>query len=469
MPIALGTGVPFKSKFSGTVVDPGLALLQSATLWLNSAQSVAGEQSVVNQGTGGSALNARYGSTTGVDTNDPLLLTHTGTNYLYLPGTTDNFASTGDSAILDGFADLEIIVRVAPSDWTPVSRTQIVAKRNAGGTTMAYTFGFTSAGLLYCLTDNGTSFFEATSSVATGFTDGDTKWLRVTRVGSTGTIQFFTAADQASVPSSWTQLGTDVATGLTGNLRNSTDPLTISGYTNGVNEPYTGRIFRVIIRNGIGGTAVFDADFTTNTNQSSFTESSSNAATVTINRSSAGRKSAMVTRPVWLFGTDDYMEIADNALLDFDLTDSFTVLAVARSHNTPASYGTLVAKRLGTGVSDFGYWLGHNLTAFQTFVAINATNTSSEAGGTWTGSTAQLLGLLRDVPNDRLKSSIGSTITAGNVDVSTVSMANTAALRIGRDASAGTSYYDGEIYAVAVFRSLLTSTQLGQIATYYGV
>ena len=50
-----------------------------------------------------------------------------------------------------------------------------------------------------------------------------------------------------------------------------------------------------------------------------------------------------------------------------------------------------------------------------------------------------------------------------------LTLSNTEVLRVGRLSGAGTEYADVEIIAVAVFRSALTSTELGQIATYYGV
>ncbi|MCH7637547.1 MAG: hypothetical protein IIA12_07775 [Proteobacteria bacterium] len=66
-----------------------------------------------------------------------------------------------------------------------------------------------------------------------------------------------------------------------------------------------------------GTTVVFDADFTdrgvVTEPFATFIEKSSNAATVTINRSATGRKSTVVDVPMFLLGTDDYLEIPDDA------------------------------------------------------------------------------------------------------------------------------------------------------------
>ena len=109
-------------------------LERDATLWLDARFSVPGEQIAVNRGTGGSALNARYGSTTGVDTNDPELLLHNGENYIYLPGIGVNNLTVPDAPALDPVNDLTIVARVRLTDWTPAIRSCIVAKHSVPGT-----------------------------------------------------------------------------------------------------------------------------------------------------------------------------------------------------------------------------------------------------------------------------------------------------------------------------------------------
>jgi hypothetical protein len=134
--------------------------------------------------------------------------------------------------------------------------------------------------------DNGTNVYSSTSSVVTGITDGASKWIRVTLdvddgAGNSAT-NFYTADDSATYPTSWTQLGATITRAGTTNIFDSTNALTV-GPPSGTSGS-SGTFYRAIVKDGIGGTTVFDADFSTQTADAlAFTESSANAATVTIN------------------------------------------------------------------------------------------------------------------------------------------------------------------------------------------
>jgi hypothetical protein len=395
------------------------------------------------------AATVTINSTTGVDTNDPLLLTHDGsTNYLYLPGAASNYASTSTAPSNPTEADVRL--RLSLADWTPSDVHMF------SGTVDRGKFYVKSTGFLAVY--DGVA--ERISSSAPTVSDGGTIWIRYTF--SSGTYTFYWAADQPSVPFSWTSLGSSG-----GGVANS--PQWGSGLRIGSNYngalTMSGTIYRCLVYSDLTETTkVIDADFTTNTNQSSFTESSSNAATVTINRATSGRKSVMVTRPVWLFGTDDYMEIADNDLLDFALADSFTVLAVARRHHSAAQ--ALVTKNLSLSTDGWALlpWSSPD------FIADLRSSGASDVQDTQTGfsaGTAQLLSMVRNVTADEITIFVGTTGTA-TTDTTTGTLANTTPMRVGTFGTAS-NYYEGEIVAVAVFRSALTSTELGQIADYYGV
>lgn len=416
------------------------------------------------------AATVTINATSGADTNDPLLLPHTGTNYLYLPGVAGNTASTPDAAALDITGDLEIVMRVALDDWTPSARNGLLSKMPAASTT-GYAVEVETTGSIKLIVGDGTSRINASSVPA--FTDGSAYWLKITYDADNGAsnsvTRFFYAADQATEPSSWTQIGSDV-NGTVCLPSNVSDSLVL-GVRGGVN-PATGKFFRTIVRNGIGGTAVFDADFTANTNQSSFTESSSNAATVTINRASSGRKSVMVTRPVWLFGTDDYMEVADNDLLDMAAADSFTVVMIRRQWGTTPSYGTLVSKTAG-GTAD-GWSLFNNIsaTSHSFSIADGAAQTYLAGAGcpAYTYGALELAAGVRNVGADTITAYVGTTGGTPATDTTTSDLSSSGPMRIGRVAAGATPYYgEYEVVAVAVFRSALDSTALASIASYFGV
>jgi hypothetical protein len=69
--------------------DPGELILATAALRVSARGLEAADQAIPNLGTL-TDLDGIRGSTSGVDTNDPLLLEHDGTNYVWLPGTNNN-------------------------------------------------------------------------------------------------------------------------------------------------------------------------------------------------------------------------------------------------------------------------------------------------------------------------------------------------------------------------------------------
>ncbi len=430
---AIGSGVVFDADFTA-VADLATSFTESSS----------------------NAATVTINSTTGVDTNDPLLLTHTGTNYLYLPGSASDYASAPDSAAISPSTEIELLIRVKFASYTA---NQVLILKTTGTSDFQWDI---NGGLMRFVWWNTGGTLSAPSVSSGSLVAGTDYWLRVT-ANSVGT-SFWYAAGSASIPGSWTQLGTTQA-GIT-TIRNASTDIRVG-------PTAAGDVYRAILRTTIGGTDQFDANFTANTNQSSFTESSSNAATVTINRATSGRKAVMVTRPVWLFGTDDYMEIADNALLNFN-NESLTAVIVHRGFGTPGgAYYHILAKEGGTVYE--GWSIINEATArAPRFHVGDGTNnaTNNTAIPTLTAGQLTLSGGVWNESDGTAKTYNGSTLI--DSDTSTPgamgNISSTLPLRIGRPAyTSPAAYVDIEVVAVVVFRSALTSTQLGQIATYYGV
>jgi hypothetical protein len=202
-----------------------------------------------------------------------------GVNGLVLGGLSGNFASAPDSAALDITGDIDIRVRVALDDWTPATVNTIVSKWDSGQLQYGLRINVDGKPNLF-VSLNGTTETGLTSPTATGFTDGTAHWLRATRDAATGVAVFYTAPDGSAEPSSWTTLDTTVNT--SGNIATGTSILRLGDRSNSLQ--LAGKLYRAIVRDGIGGTVAFDADFSTQTADAlAFTESSTNAATVTIN------------------------------------------------------------------------------------------------------------------------------------------------------------------------------------------
>lgn len=441
---------------------PEAILRSQAVLWLDALYSNAG-QTVTNLGTGGTALNATLGSTASADSNDPIWLANENQPYVYLPGVANNSLSAPDSAALDITGDIDLRCELAADDWTPAATSGLLGKWD-GGTT-SYLLWVNTAGTLSLFwVDSGGTTRSATSTVATGFTDGARKWVRGTLDVDNGAagrdIKFFTSDDGVT----WTQLGTTVTQAGTTSIRAGTALMKV-GEVSGTRM--AGKFYRAQVLNGIDGTIVFDANMSvlTSTTQTTFTESSSNAATVTVNRSTSGRKTVLVIRqPVWLFGTDDYMEIPDNASLDFGANDSFTAVAVVRQWNTPTDLGIVLSKSDGY---DSGYAILNAGTTASWRALIDLSGTEVTRNSSYTVGSSHVRTMVVDRAAQTIVGWTDMTATASTSTSTVGSLANALPLRIGRSGGTTTGYQDFELIAVAVFRRTLTAAELQQIVTYY--
>lgn len=210
------------------------------------------------------------------------------------PGGAGNYISAPDSSALDITGDITLMARVALDDYTPIVFNGLIGKRITSGNQRSYYFGVNISGFLsFAISTDGTSGTVSTvlSSAATGLADGSTSWLLVSRRSSDGRTQFFTASGALTDPaaSDFTQLGTD-QTATSGAIFSGSANLEIGSTDGGTLQNASAKFYRVKIYNGLfstsayGGTVQFDADFSSKTMLAdSFTESSANAATVTLN------------------------------------------------------------------------------------------------------------------------------------------------------------------------------------------
>ena len=447
--------------------DAAAQLLDDAVFWID-AQYATGSQTVPNLGTGGSALNAQLGSTSGVDSNDPLYLDYSGTPYVYLPGVASNYLSVPDAAALDIVGDIDVRARIALDDWTPASAAAIVTKQNGQTNNRSFLLQVNTDGTIGFNTSlDGINTVVATSTVATGFTDGTAHWIRVTldvdNGASGATYTFYTSSDGVA----WAALGTPYVYGHVISIFNSDQPIRIGAYINGAGAElglFAGKVYRVDVLNGIDGTTVLDVDTSVIGSGAATTFTATTGQTVTVNRSTAGRKTACVVAPCWLFGTDDYMEVPDNALLDFGASDSFTVVAVVRQWAAPTANTPIVVKYDSVALNGWGLlqsdiWQGNAL-------ANNAGYNALAASPASTAGVLSSYSAIFDQVTDAKRASLNG-VAGSDVSISTVtSLANAATVRIGTNA-ANYPFADMEFVAAAVFRRALSATEIAAISTYY--
>ncbi len=208
-----------------------------------------------------------------------------------LPSTAGVVISTPDSTVLSITGDIDIRARISLDDWTPSQAvSHLVSKWGANGASqLSYALTFNNTGTLaFYMSTTGTDFPSIGASTTPGFADGTLNWVRATRRQSDGRVQFFKASGSILNPvaADWTQIGTNQTLSAGTAIFDSTSALEIGSQNNGAFQSMLGNHYRAQIRNNIlddGTGIVFDADFTAKAfGTNSFTESSPNAATVTI-------------------------------------------------------------------------------------------------------------------------------------------------------------------------------------------
>jgi hypothetical protein len=448
-----------------TYVNDVAAMLADAVWYIDAAApGYAGGQTVANLGTGGTALDAQMGSGSGADSNDPTWLDYSaGDAYLYQSGA--NAATVPHSAAIEVTGDIDIAVHIAAVDWTPSANTYLIRKgQNAASDT--YGLLVLPTGLLQFTYGDGSARLIA-ASTGPSFTDGTAYWVRVTKRASDQKVKFYKSSDPASTAwasITWAQVGTDVTVPGSGTATGNAQGLFLG--TNGT-TPMEGAYHRAIVRNGFdgAGSTVLDVDTSVLTDgaATTFVEQSSNAATVTINRTTSGRKSVAVVAPVWLLGTDDYMEVPDSADLDFGASDDFTVLAVVRKWANAATTPILFKR-----TNDLNGSAGWNLYTLSTGNAAakmsDGTNVVIPVRA-YTAGALSVIGGVRDVTADTLTTYVDGTGTSAS-DTTTATLANSEPLRVGRY-SGGSTYGDFEFIAGAVWRRALTAAEVTALTTYF--
>lgn len=197
--------------------------------------------------------------------------------HVLLDGTNDSI-STPDNAAFSALGDFSLVFLFSANDFTPAGQQTVASHLTTTGNQRSWRFFLQTDGTWNLqLSTNGSTSSTATSSAASGYTDGVVRWGLITRATGTGDVKFYTGPvwDGASVAppaiGSFSQLGT-TRTGPTGTLFNSTADLYVSTHSAGASEPFAGKAYRVLLYTGIYGsgseTLVRDCnpnDYTTGT------------------------------------------------------------------------------------------------------------------------------------------------------------------------------------------------------------
>lgn len=186
--------------------------------------------------------------------------------YVQLAGVSGDYISTPDAAGLDITGDIEIVKRISGDDWTPGAMQVALSKWHTTSNQRSFYLALNTDGTLALVTsaDGSTELPPHTSTASVSFSNGVAGWVKVTFDVDDGAgnrvATFYTAADQNTEPSSWTQLGSTVTTAGATSIYSSTAVLMVGSFIAGTSSMFAGKVYRAIVRDGIGGTTAADFD-----------------------------------------------------------------------------------------------------------------------------------------------------------------------------------------------------------------
>lgn len=391
-----------------------------------------------------------------------LYLPWTGEARVYTPGAVSNSLGAADAAALD-VTQLEMVLRVAASDWTPAAISCMFSKDDVTANTWRgdlLTTGVTR------FTKRGVADYGSTVSLS--LSNEQIIWYRNTYTSASGDIAFYTAADQATEPSAWTQLGTTVSSPAIALGTNATAlRLGISGANL---LPFAGFFHRAILRNApTAGSVVANFDAADCT-QTGYTDPA--GAVWTVARAAAGRKTVVQsnagksTRGIWQFATDDYATVPAAAIPPMGASDAWSIVLVIRQHDTPTNFGRYLSTKISAGLGK-GIAVRTNGTTRQIACHFgDGTNTVDVFGP-----TAATAGVKQVI----VVSCSGGSATvyvngaAGSAtDVSSVGDRATGQMEIGRDSGSAINFQDFELLAAGTVSRALTAANAVALSTYFG-
>lgn len=219
--------------------------------------------------------------------SQPLILPHTGTNYVWLPGVASNNFTTPNATSnqITGDIDIKVNINYANNGSTQflISKTQTVL------TNHGYDLCIQNSNTLLYQQSRAGVFNACTSSVGIG--SSFVGWVRVTRVSSTGVVTFFTSLDGIN----WTQLGSSF-TLYSGALDNPNASVYLGSYFNS-NNVFMGIIYRATISNTIDGNPVVDfnpASYSRATSATTWTSTTGEVWTINTPSTNNALKAAIV-------------------------------------------------------------------------------------------------------------------------------------------------------------------------------
>jgi hypothetical protein len=222
-------------------------------------------------------------------------------SYLSLPKVANNDATAPDSAATSVTGDIDLRIDCASDDWTGAA-TQYLLNKATGGLDHSWFWWITTAGKIqsaWVVSDDTKFSGTSTTDITTLVGNGGRIQIRITRVAASGLVSFYYRIDTTkdlTDETGWTADGT--STPASGNIDDTAGLVGIGAIDNDTTNLFDGKFYAGAIYDGISGTLVFHAKFTEQpAGTTSFAESSSEGATVTVNQS-GGTPAEIVEDPL---------------------------------------------------------------------------------------------------------------------------------------------------------------------------
>ncbi len=434
-----------------------MSILDSAELLLQ-AKNYSGSGEWLDES--GNGHNAQLGADAGADTSDPLFkaFSQSDGQYVFMPGNNTNEVSTADTAALSIIGELDIRWH-GTFDWTTA---ELVSKRTPGGGGFEYAFRI-AAGDLELYWHDGAEFIQpGESTVAVPFSADEKGHARVTReiVGDDYVLTYYTSTDGAT----WTQLGDTTSIITASNTPVDSTALVHLNSQAGVAGFMEGDMYDAQIYDGIAGTLVFDANLADATEPfATFTERSSNAATVTINRSTTGLVCTVVDRDMFLLTTDDYFLIPDHDDLDIASDEGLTLMVMGRVNHDPANVFLLSKKANISTAAGYVLYTDDATGGASTFMIADGSNrTFDQITSSGSFQTRYVWAGVREIADDDIEAfRDGGGSGSPTTDISTSGLDNALALLVGAlNAGSPSGFAEAELHAVVIWRYALTDAEI---------
>lgn len=203
---------------------------------------------------------------------------YTETSYLYLPGTAGTWALAPDSSGLSVTGDAELILDVALDSWREAQ--DLASKYVVDGNDRSWAVNISASGILqWVWSADGTNTVNAFSTIPVPDPgDGARLAMKIAfdvNNGAAGNDTTFWISATGDGP--WTQLGAKVTNSGTTSIFNSDADVVLGDIPTSGSPPMAGKWYGFQLKNGIGGTAVANPDFTAQTEETdSFTDAAGN-------------------------------------------------------------------------------------------------------------------------------------------------------------------------------------------------